>query len=66
MFCGKVKEFLSHQGIRYTERDVTQDDAALSELEKLGVFTTPVTVIDGEAVIGFDWVKLGQLFGAAG
>jgi glutaredoxin len=62
VFCDKVKEFLSRRGVPYTERDVTQDDAALDELEKLGVFSTPVTVVDGDVVIGFDRVKLEQIF----
>ncbi len=35
----------------------------MEELEKIGVFTTPVTVIDGEAVIGFDRKKLDELIG---
>ena len=38
--------------------DVSQDAAALAELETLGVMTTLVTVIDGEVVIGFDRAKL--------
>ncbi len=58
-----MKEFLSRRGIEFTERDVAEDEAALSELEKLGVFTTPVTVIDGEVVIGFDQLKLEELLG---
>jgi hypothetical protein len=32
----------------------TTDDGALAELEKLGVMTTTVTVIDGQMVIGFE------------
>jgi len=30
----------------------------LAELEKLGYMTTPVTVIDGEVVVGFDRARL--------
>lgn len=63
MFCRKVKEFLSQQGVPFTERDVSQSEAALSELEKLGVFTTPVTVIDDEIVVGFDRARLERLLG---
>ena len=40
---------------------MAQDEAALSELGQLGVFTTPVTVIDGEVVIGFDRERLNAL-----
>jgi glutaredoxin len=56
-----VKEFLSQRGVPFVERDVAQDEAALAELEQLGVFTTPVTVIDGEVVVGFDRVRLDAL-----
>ena len=54
LFCGRVKEFLSQRGVPFAERDVIQDETALVELEQLGVFSTPVTVIDGEVVSGFD------------
>jgi glutaredoxin len=59
-----VKEFLSQRGIEFTERDVAEDESALAELEQLGVFTTPVTVIDGEVVIGFDQARLEALLSA--
>jgi glutaredoxin len=61
MFCGKVKEFLSQNKIEYTERNIVADETALMELEKLGYMTTPVTVIDGEVVVGFDRAKLDHL-----
>ena len=62
MFCGKVKEFLSQNNIDFTDRDLTKDESALAELEKLGYMTTPVTVIDGEVVtVGFDRARLEKL-----
>jgi len=61
MFCSKVKEYLSQRGVKFTERDVSRDEAAIDELKKMGVMTTPVTLIDGEMVIGFDMKKLEQL-----
>ena len=61
MFCGKVKEFLSQNKIEFVDRNIAADEAALNELEKLGYMTTPVTVIDGEVVIGFDAPKLRSL-----
>ncbi len=63
MFCGKVKEFLSQNNIGFLERNIAADDTALRELEKFGYMTTPVTVIDGEAVVGFDRPKLERLLG---
>jgi glutaredoxin len=61
MFCGKVKEFLSQNKIEFTDRNVAADETALQELEKLGYMTTPVTVIDGDVVVGFDVPKLQKL-----
>jgi glutaredoxin 3 len=61
MFCGKVKEFLSQNKIEYTDRNIAADEIALAELEKLGYMTTPVTVIDGEVVVGFDRARLENL-----
>ena len=56
-----MKEFLSQKGIAFEERNVAEDESALDELEKLGVMTTPVTVIDGDVVVGFDRLELSRL-----
>ena len=61
MFCEKVKEFLSQNKIEFVDRNIAADETALAELEKLGYMTTPVTVVDGEVVIGFDRARLENL-----
>ncbi len=61
MFCAKVKEFLSQNKIEFVDRNIAGDEAALDELEKLGYMTTPVTVVDGQVVVGFDRDKLEKL-----
>jgi glutaredoxin len=58
MFCNRVKEFLSQRGIPFRDKNILEDSVALDELQKLGYMTTPVTVIDGDVVIGFDQAKL--------
>jgi glutaredoxin 3 len=63
MFCNRTKEFLSRHGIAFEERDVSSDEAALEELQKRGLMTTPVTMIDGDPVVGFDRAKLAKLLG---
>jgi glutaredoxin len=63
MFCARVKEFLRKNNIAFTDRDITSDETALEELEHLGVMTTPVTVVDGEKVIGYDVNRLKALLG---
>ena len=50
--------------MEYTERNIVADATALTELEKLGYRTTPVTLVDGEVVMGFDRDKLERLLRA--
>ncbi len=63
MFCERTKEFLRKHHVAFTDRDITHDQSALSELEKLGVLTTPVVVIDGQTVVGYDVKRLTALLG---
>jgi len=65
MFCNRTKEFLSQHGIAFEERDVSRDESALDELQKLGLMTTPVTLIDDQVVVGFDRAKLAEQLGIA-
>ena len=58
-----MKEFLSHKGVSYLERDVATDQQAMEELAKLGYMTTPVTLIDDEVVVGFNRKRLEELLG---
>jgi hypothetical protein len=50
-------------GISFESKDIRADRQALEELLKLGLKATPVTVIDGEVVVGFDRGKLQRLLG---
>jgi len=61
--CRAEKEFLSHKGVLFTDKNIREDPAALAELQKLGYGATPVTIIDGEVVVGFDRGKLERLLG---
>ena len=57
-----VKELLSQKGIDFIEKDVSLDRAAAGELFRLTQqMAVPVTVIDGQAVIGFDRAQLEHL-----
>ncbi len=61
-----MEEFLTQHGIAFQVRNVAEDPAAMDELMQLGVATTPVTVIDGEIVVGFDQKRLVALLGLEG
>lgn len=58
MFCDRTKEYLSQKQVSFQERDVTKDPTAIQELQRLGFMTTPVTVVDGITIIGFDTAKI--------
>ncbi len=56
-------EFLSQKGVQFTEKNVRADKEALKELLAQGFQSTPVTIIDGQSVVGFDQAKLVELLG---
>lgn len=61
MACARVKEFLSQRHLQFTERSIGSDPEALEELARFDYSRLPVTVIDGQAVSGFDRTRLGAL-----
>jgi glutaredoxin 3 len=60
MFCDRAKEYLSQKGVQFREKDIMQDPTALDDLKKLGYMTTPVIVINGAVIIGFDTAKIDE------
>lgn len=65
-YCHQVKAFLSQQGVKYTEHDVSVDRAAAEEMvRKTGQMGVPVTVIDNNVVVGFDRARLEQLLSSS-
>jgi S1-C subfamily serine protease len=56
-----VKEFLSQKGMSFREKDVSRDQFAAQELvSRTGQAGVPVTVIDGETIVGFDRARLEE------
>ena len=61
-FCHAAKDFFKTNNIAYTEKDVTQDMAAQTEMiKKSGQLGVPVIDIDGQIVVGFDQARLHSL-----
>jgi S1-C subfamily serine protease len=57
-----LKEFLSNKGISYQDHDVNADPTAAQEMVRLtGQNGVPVTVIEGQIVVGFDQPRLEWL-----
>jgi len=54
-WCDRVKEFLKEHNIKFEIKDVGRDIKAREELiEKSGQLGVPVTIIDGEVIVGFN------------
>jgi glutaredoxin len=62
-FSEMVRLHLESRGQPYDERDVDRDPSAREEMMRLGGVGTPVTVIDGEVVVGFDDAAIDELLG---
>lgn len=56
--CGMVKQFLTQLGVPFEVKDVTQDPVARQEFMRMGFRGTPVTIVDGEPIVGFDQARL--------
>ena len=49
-----MKELLSREGVRFTARNVDEDEGAYDELLARGLRTVPVTVIGDTVIRGYD------------
>ena len=58
-----MKEFLSHKGVPFVDKNVITDPAAMDELIALGYRSTPIITIDSDIVVGFDRGKIQRLLG---
>jgi glutaredoxin len=55
-----VKAWLSQRQIPFVEKNVREDPVALDELKQMGFNSVPVTVIDGQRIVGFDQDRLAK------
>lgn len=53
--------FFQGRGLPFTWRDVTADPAAAAEMAARGGLATPLILIDGNAVVGFDAAEVERL-----
>lgn len=63
--CNEVKAWLKRHGHEFTERNIREDAAALQELVAGGFKATPVTMIDGQPLAGFNPSELDRLLATA-
>jgi len=61
-WCARTKEYLRSKGVSFREVNVSRDPSKIQEMINVsGQTGTPVTVIKGEAVVGFDEARLNAL-----
>lgn len=65
-YCAKIKQDLQSWGFKdYEERNVGENPEFFDELHEKGIFGTPATFIDDEAVIGYRPNKMKSILGVS-
>ncbi len=57
-YCAKTREYLTEKGVRWEERDIETSPSAAAEWKANGGVGTPLVLINGAQVQGFDKAKL--------
>jgi glutaredoxin-like YruB-family protein len=61
-FCRQLKSYLQQRGVPFSEYDVSRDAQAAAQMVQLsGQRGVPVSVIDGQVVVGFNRPAIDQL-----
>lgn len=62
-YCAKIKAELKQWGYDYEERNVIENKEYFNDLHEKGIYSTPVTFIDDQAIIGYRPNKMKQILG---
>lgn len=58
-WCLKTKEFFKKHNVKYTEKNVADDEKAAQEsIKKSGQMGVPVIDVDGKIIVGFNEPEL--------
>ena len=61
-FCHQLKNYLTQRSIPFAEYDVSQDPVRAAEMVRLsGQQGVPVSVVDGQVILGADIPQINQL-----
>lgn len=61
-YCHQLKGYLRQRGVAFTEHDVSRDPRAAAEMVRVsGQQGVPVTLIDGNVVVGFNRPVIDRL-----
>ncbi|WP_236838599.1 glutaredoxin family protein [Caldalkalibacillus salinus] len=63
-YCERIKNDLREWGIEdFEEKNVSENPDYFDELHDEGIFTTPVTKVDDNAIVGYRPNKMKDLLG---
>ena len=60
-YCVELNDYLKEHNVEYIEYNISRDEEARRNLIKLGYMSVPVTLINGNHVLGFDKLRIRQL-----
>jgi glutaredoxin len=61
-FCHQLKNYFRQRGIPFTEHDVSQDPYRAREMVQIsGQQGVPVSIVDGQLVLGADMSRINQI-----
>ena len=61
-FCHQLKNYFRQRGIPFVEHDVSQDPYRAQEMVRVsGQQGVPVSVVDGQVIVGADISRINQL-----
>jgi len=61
-YCKMTKDLLEAKGVEYINHDVSADQEAMAEMQRIsgGARTVPVVAVGREVIVGFDQTRLEQ------
>ncbi|HNB36235.1 MAG TPA: glutaredoxin domain-containing protein [Anaerolineales bacterium] len=63
-FCTMAKNYFRQKGIKFTDIDVSRDQAAARDMvRRSGQMGVPVIDIGGKIIVGFDQPRINSLLG---
>jgi len=65
-YCRKAREFMTKNGVRYTELDIEKVPAARAEYDRLGARGVPVILVGAQRMNGYSEERLAAMLKANG
>lgn len=63
-FCNLAKKYFREKGVKFTDIDVSRDQAAARDMvRRSGQMGVPVIDIGGKIIVGFDKPRINSLLG---